>query len=116
MRFYQIYGIPAALVLLISAPVLAATTHMHAMTGEIRAVDAAAHTVTVASLPGKKEREMTFHLASDAKITRNKQAVPAAEVKEGERVIVQYAQEKGQHVAHAVALNPAAAEPAKLSQ
>jgi Cu/Ag efflux protein CusF len=113
-KWSRAFGLLALPILLAGVPAMAAPTHMLAMTGQIRKVDATAHTVTVASLPGKKERQMTFHLASDAKIIRNEQTVPVAELKEGERVTVQYAREKGQQMAHSIALKSADPEPAKL--
>lgn len=113
-KWSRAFGLLALPVLLAGVPAVAAPTHMLAMTGQIRKVDATAHTVTVASQAGKKERRMTFHLASDAKITRNEQPVAVADLKEGERVIVRYASEKKQHMAHAITLTSAEAEPAKL--
>ncbi len=108
------WSLLALLVLLASAPAMAVSQHPEAMTGQIRKVDLAAKTVTVASLPGMKERQMTFHVPSDASVTRNAQNVSVAELKAGDRVTVEYARQKGHLTAHSIALKPSGAEPAKL--
>ncbi|HET8759833.1 MAG TPA: hypothetical protein VFN94_02105 [Nitrospiria bacterium] len=113
-KWSRALGLLAVPVLLAGVPAMAAPTHMLAMTGQIRKVDATAHTVTVAGLPGKKEHQMTFHLASDAKITRNEQDVPVNDLKIGDRVTVHYQKEKRQAMAHTITLTAAEAEPAKL--
>jgi hypothetical protein len=115
-RLYRVCGALALPVLLAAAPVLAAPMHMQSITGQIRKVDATTHSLTVASVANKQEQQVTFHLASDAKITRNQQNVPVGELKDGDQVTIQYATEKGQHMAHAIALKGAEAEPAKLGK
>ena len=95
------------LAVLASVPAMAARRHFQAMTGQIQKVDVAADTVTVASLPGTKEQQMMFHVPSDASITRNNKKVAVGELKEGDRVTVQYAHEKGHLTAHSIALEPA---------
>lgn len=102
------------LALLATAPAIAARPHFQAMTGQIQKVDVAANTVTVASLPGTKQQQMTFHVPSDARITRNDQKVAVGALKEGDRVTVQYAHEKGHLTVHSMALTPSGAGPAKL--
>ncbi|MBI3606981.1 MAG: hypothetical protein HY207_03330 [Nitrospirae bacterium] len=102
------------LALLATAPAMAARQHFQAMTGQIQKIDVAADTVTVANLPGTKEQKMTFHVPSDASITRNDQKVAVVALKEGDRVTVKYAHEKGHLSAHSIALEPSSAEPTKL--
>jgi hypothetical protein len=115
-RLYRVYGALALPVLLAAVPVLAAPMHMQSMAGQVRKVDATAHTLTVAGLQGKKEQSVTFHVVPDAKVTRNGQNVPVGELKAGDQVTIQYATEKGQHMAHSIALRAAEAEPAKLGK
>jgi len=102
------------LALLAVVPAMAAPTHFQAMTGQIRKVDIAANTVTVASLPGMKEQQTTFHLPPDVSITRHDQKVAVGELKEGDRVTVQYARENGRLTVHSIASKASGAEPAKL--
>jgi hypothetical protein len=116
MRLSRVYGALALPVLLAAAPVLAAPVHMQSMAGQVRKVDATTHTLTVAGLQGKKEQSVTFHVVPDAKVTRNGQNVPVGELKAGDQVTIQYATEKGQHMAHSIALRAAEAEPAKLGK
>lgn len=102
------------LALVVTAPAMAARQHVQAMTGQIQKVDVAANTVTVAGIPGTKEQQMTFHVPSDASITRNDHKVAVVALKEGDRVTVKYAHEKGHLTAHSIALEPSGAEPAKI--
>lgn len=102
------------LVLLVVAPAMAARQHGETLTGQIQKVDVAGDTVTVAGLSGMKEQPMTFHVPPDANITRSGHKVAIAELKEGNRVTVKYAHEKGHLTAQSIALEPSGAEPAKL--
>ena len=111
-RVYRTWSLLALLVLLASVPALAATKHPEAMTGLIRKLDRTANTMTVGSLPGMKQHEMTFHVPTTARITRNAQKVAVADLKEGDQVTVEYRKEKGHFTAESIALKPANAEPA----
>ncbi|MFZ5863837.1 MAG: hypothetical protein ACOYXR_13470 [Nitrospirota bacterium] len=117
-RLSRVCGALALPVLLAAAPVLAAPMHMQSMAGQVRKVDTITHTLTVASLglQGRKDQAVTFHVVPDAKVTRNGQNVPVGELKEGDQVTIQYATEKGEHMAHSIALKGAEAEPAKLGK
>lgn len=112
-HFHRSWSVLAVLVLLASVPAMAASKHAQAMTGQIRKVDLAANAVTVASLAGMKEQQMTFHVPADARITRNDQKVAVADLKEGDRVTVEYVHEKGHLTARSIALK-SSAQPATL--
>lgn len=103
-HFNRSWGLLSLLVLLASVPAMAASKHDQAMTGQVQKIDLAAGTVTVASLPGMKEHQMTFHVPANARITRNDQKVAVADLKEGDRVTVEYIKEKGHLTAHSIAL------------
>jgi Cu/Ag efflux protein CusF len=115
MRYsYRGWSLLVLLALLATAPAMAARQHSLTMTGQIQKVDVAANTVTVAGLPGTKEQQMTFHVPSDASITRNAQKVAVLALKQGDRVTVTYAKKKDHLTAHSIAIEPSVAEPAPL--
>jgi len=109
--WHRLWSLLALLVLLVGVPAMAASKHAQAMIGEIRKVDLAANAVTVASLPGSKERQMTFRVPADVQITHNDQKVAVADLKQGDRVTVEYVHEKGHFTAHSIVLTSSDPEP-----
>jgi Cu/Ag efflux protein CusF len=95
------------------APTMASQGKLHSIVGQVKKVDSGANTVTVSETKGKKEKEKTFHLAPQASITRNGEKVALADLKEGDRVTVHYASEKGTYTAHSISLGNPEAKPAK---
>ena len=98
--------------LFISAVAMAAPAKLHTMVGEVQKIDAVAHTVTVKGMVGKKEKEVIFHLAPEASVTRNDQKVMLGDLKVGDRIIVRYASTKKTLTAQSIALENKAAKPA----
>ena len=95
------------------APAMAAQGKLHKIVGQVKKVDAVASTVTVTETMGKKEK--TFHLAPQASISRNGEKAMLGDLKEGDRVTVHYAKEKGTLTAHSISLENQVAKPAKLN-
>lgn len=93
------------------------------VTGEVKAVDAAAKTITVAKkVKGKVDEETVVAVDDKTKITLDKEKKTLADVKAGDKVTVKYTEVDGKNVAKSVAIKPAAkpaekkAEPAKPAE
>ena len=111
---YTALGVLVALISLLgTSAVMAAPGKSHSAMGEVKQVDAAANTVTVVSAAGKKERQMIFHLNPKTTIHRDAQKAAVGDLKEGDHVMVRYADENGRLVAHTIELKNTTAHPAK---
>jgi len=92
------------------------------VTGEVKAVDAAAKTITVAKKVKGKVEETVVTVDDKTKITLDKEKKTLADVKAGDKVKVKYTEVDGKNVAKSVAIKPAAkpaekkAEPAKPAE
>ena len=91
-----------ALTLIVPATLLAHAGHMHKALGTVTSVQSP-H-VEIKTTDGKT---MTVMLDKDTTITRGSEKVDASAVKVGERVSVDYMEEKGMMMAHAVKLGSA---------
>lgn len=78
------------------------STEQH-FSGEVRSIDATTKTLMVKAQVGKKE-EMTFSVASDAKIMQSGSAKTLSQVKVGEHVRVAYTTEGSRHEARRIDL------------
>ena len=78
--------------------------HLHKALGTVSSIDG--QHVVVKTTNGKS---ITVMLDKETKITRGKEKLDAAAVEGGERVSVDYMEEKGMNVAHAVKLSTATA-------
>ena len=111
---YKFLGVfVMAATLLGSTMALAASPKEHSIVGQVKKIDTVANTVTVMETVGKKEKQVVFHLAPGISITRNNQTVMLGDLREGDRVTVRYADEKGKLMAHAIALKNTGGESAK---
>lgn len=102
-----------AVVLLGSSVALAASPKEHTIVGQVKKIDTVANTVTVMQTVGKKEKQVVFNLSPGISITRNDQKVMLGDLREGDRVTVRYADEKGKLMAHTIALKNTGGEPAQ---
>ena len=82
--------------------------HLHKALGTVSTVDG--QHVTMKTTDGKSLMVM---LDKDTTITRGKQKLDASAVKVGERVSVDYMEEKGMMMAHAIKLATTVAQPKK---
>ena len=98
--------------LLGSAVAMATPGKQHTMVGEVKKIDMAANTVTVKGIVGKKEKEVIFHLAPEATVTRNDQKIVLGDLKVGDRIVVRYSSTKGTFMAHTISLDNKGAKPA----
>ncbi|MEW6214978.1 MAG: hypothetical protein AB1478_07250 [Nitrospirota bacterium] len=84
------------------------------VTGEVKAVDAVAKTITVAKKVKGKVEETVVTVDDKTKITLGKEKKTLADVKAGDKVTVKYTQVDGKNVAKSVAIKTApAAKPAE---
>ncbi len=104
-----------AIVLLGLGTAMAAQGKLHTMVGEVKKIDLATHSVTLTESVGKKEKEVILQLAPQASISRNGEKVTLGDLKERDRIRVQYANVKGKLTAHSISLQNRMAEPAKLN-
>ena len=102
MTFNRISAVLLSAVLLLPVAALAHDGHMHKVLGTVASVQG--QHVTVKTTEGK---DVTVMLDSKTAITRGKDKVAAAALKVGERVSVDYMEEKGMMMAHAVKLGAA---------
>ena len=104
-----------AIVLLGLGTAMAAQGKLHTMVGQVKKIDTAASSLTLIESVGKKEKEVVLQLAPQASISRNGEKVTLGDLKEGDRIKVQYANGKGKLTAHSIMLQNRMAEPAKLN-
>jgi PBP1b-binding outer membrane lipoprotein LpoB len=83
---------------------MASQAKLHSITGEVTKMDASQKTMTVKGSAGKREKEISFQIAPDAKILRNGQKTDLTALKVGDRVVVRYASGKGLRTAHSITL------------
>lgn len=83
------------------------------VTGEVKAVDAAAKTITVVKKVKDKAVETVVAVDDKTKITCGKEKKTLADVKAGDKVTVKYTEVDGKNVAKSVAIKPAAPAPEK---
>ncbi|MDI6889959.1 MAG: hypothetical protein QMC83_03325 [Thermodesulfovibrionales bacterium] len=88
------------------------------VTGEVKAVDTKAMTITVTKKVKGKVEETVVTVDDKTKITLDKEKKVLADVKVGDKVTVKYTEVEGKNVAKSVAIKPAPkkaepAEPAK---
>jgi hypothetical protein len=94
---------------------MAAQGKLHTMVGEVKKINQATHSVTLIESAGKKEKEMVLQLAPQASISRTGEKVTLGDLKEKDRIRVQYVNVKGKLTAHSISLQNRMAEPAKLN-
>lgn len=102
----------AAAILLAGAPVALAKATTHQFSGQISRVDTVAKTLVVKN-EGKSRTEMTFAVASDAKIMVGTMSKSLADLKVGEHVKVSYADVGSRHEAHRINVTHAKTAKAK---
>lgn len=78
------------------------------VTGEVKAVDAVAKTITVAKKVKDKVEETVVTITDKTKITLDKEKRTLADVKVGDEVTVKYAEANGKKVAKRVIIKRAA--------
>ena len=83
------------------------------VTGEVKAVDTKAGTITVTKKVKGKEVETVVTVDSKAKITMGKAKKTLADVMAGDKVTVKYTEAEGKNVAKSVAIKAAEAAPAE---
>jgi len=105
MTFKRIAAFVLSTVLLLPAAALAHQGHMHKVLGTVSSVQG--QHVMIKTTDGK---DMTVMLDSKTAITRGKDKLDASAVKAGERVSVDYMEEKGMMMAHAVKLGAASSK------
>jgi hypothetical protein len=103
MTRYWIAALVVAVALLAPRSAVAHAGHLHKALGTVASVQAP-H-VELKTTEGKT---LTVMLDKDTKITRGKETVDASAVKVGDRVSVDYMEEKGMMMAHAIKLGAAA--------
>ncbi|MEW6162713.1 MAG: hypothetical protein AB1606_05320 [Nitrospirota bacterium] len=88
------------------------------VTGEVKAVDTKAMTITVTKKVKDKVEETVVTVDDKTKITLDKEKKVLADVKVGDKVTVKYTEVEGKNVAKSVAIKPAPkkAEPAKPAE
>ena len=91
--------------ILAAAPMAMAAEH-HQVIGEVSRVDASAKTLVIKEHGAKSGKEMTFTLASDAKVLEGYKSKSLADLKVGEQVRVSYADEGSKHEADRINLLP----------
>lgn len=77
------------------------------ITGEVKAVDTKANTLTV---KGKKA-EVTVTCNEKTKIMMGKEKKTLADVKVGDKVVVKYTESEGKNIAKSIAIKPAEEKP-----
>jgi len=77
------------------------------VTGEVKAVDTAAKTVTVTKMVKKKAEETVVAVDAKTKIMMGKEKKALADVKVGDKVTVKYKEVEGKNVAKSVAIHEA---------
>src|SRR5215211_4706823 len=105
MTFNRAAACVLAIVLLLPAAALAHEGHMHKVLGTVTSVQG--QHVMVKTTQGK---EIMVMLDSKTTVTRDKSKLDASAVKVGERVSVDYMEEKGMMMAHAVKLGAVSAK------
>ena len=103
MTFNRVAAFVLATVLLLPVAALAHEGHMHKVLGTVTSVQG--QHVALKTTAGK---EMTVMLDNKTAVTRGTTKLDASAVKVGERVSVDYMEEKGMMMAHAVKLGAAA--------
>ncbi|MFZ6016887.1 MAG: hypothetical protein ACOYU0_04585 [Nitrospirota bacterium] len=78
------------------------------LTGEVKAVDAVAKTITVAKKVKEKVEETVVTVDDKTKITLGKEKKTLVDVKVGDKVTVKYQVVDGKNVAKSVAIKPPA--------
>jgi ribosomal protein S1 len=92
---------------------------VHQVTGDVKAVDAKAMTVTVSKMMKGKAAEETVVTVSDkTKIKMDKENKTLADVKVGDKVTVKYTEAEGKKMAKSIAIHEPEkkAEPAKAME
>lgn len=77
------------------------------VTGEVKAVDTKAKTVTVTKTVKGKAEETTVVVDDKTKITMDKEQKTLADVKVGDKVRVKYTEVEGKNIAKSIAIKPA---------
>src|SRR5262249_9065807 len=95
----SIAALIVAVALIVPSFALAHEGHMHKLLGTIASVDG-----PHVNVKGTDGKTLTVMLDSKTSITRGKDKVDASALKVGERVSVDYMEEKGMAMAHAVKL------------
>lgn len=88
------------------------------VTGDVKAVDMKAKTITVTKMMKGKAEETVVTVDDKTKIMMDKEKKALADVKYGDKVTVKYTEVDGKNVAKSVAIKPAEkkAEPAKPAE
>lgn len=91
------------------------------VTGDVKAVDTKAMTITVSKMVKKKAEETVVTVDAKTKIMMGKEKKALADVKVGDKVTVKYTEVEGKDVAKSVAIHEAKplekkAEPAKPAE
>lgn len=88
------------------------------VTGDVKAVDIKAKTVTVTKTVKGKAEETTVTVDDKTKIMMDKEQKTLADVKVGDKVKVKYTEVEGKNIAKSIAIKPAEkkAEPAKPAE
>lgn len=88
------------------------------VTGDVKAVDMKAKTITVAKMMKGKAEETVVTVDDKTKITMGKEKKTLADVKVGDKVKVHYTEVEGKNIAKSVTIMPAEkkAEPAKPAE
>jgi len=86
---------------------------VNTVTGEVKAVDTAASTVTVAKKVKGKEVETVVTVDDKTKIMMGKENKTLADVMAGDKVTVKYTEVEGKNVAKSIAIKAAETAPAE---
>jgi hypothetical protein len=103
MTFTRVAGFVLATVLLLPVAARAHEGHMHKVLGTVSSVQG--QHVMIKTTDGK---DVMVMLDNKTQVTRGKDKLDASALKAGERVSVDYMEEKGMMMAHAVKLGAAA--------
>jgi Cu/Ag efflux protein CusF len=77
------------------------------VTGDVKAVDTVAKTITVTKMVKKKAEETIITIDGKTKITMGKEKKALADVKAGDKVTVKYTEVDGKNIAKSVAIHEA---------
>ncbi|MGB9714785.1 MAG: hypothetical protein ACPL1G_00005 [Thermodesulfovibrionales bacterium] len=77
------------------------------ITGDVKAVDTIAKTVTVTKMVKGKAEETTVTVDDKTKIMMDKEKKTLADVKVGNKVTVKYTEVEGKNIAKSIAIKPA---------
>ena len=93
-------------------------TKVKQVTGDVKAVDMKAKTITVTKMMKDKAQETVVTVDEKTKIIMDKEKKALADVKAGDKVTVKYTEVDGKNVAKSIAIKPAEkkAEPAKPAE